>query len=238
MMQYFKQMGMAVALIVGLSLSTAASAANIGDCALTGYTFMGGNAAYTTPGSVPARDYFLTSSLNYDFDGMNMWGYGWVKFDNLATAPVTGAEVVFDLLGNGSPGMGNLRPASVGEPAILNVYDPGATDVADLGSSVPARSNLRDYLDNNRATALVGTLTMTSSGLYSMDITNLYNAWVADGNANHGLVFTAVDEGTGSTYASLGHATGTAPYITAVPEPATLGLLAVGGVAALRRRRA
>ncbi len=234
MMHHLKQTGMAVTLMVGLSMSAVASASSIGDCVLTGYTFMGGGNAYTsTPAGPNAKDYFTASSLNWDFNGQNMWGYGWAKFDNLSATPVTQASVTFDVFAIGAM---SPTPPSPGSPAILSIYDPGTIDVADLGGSVALRGTLRDNLDAGGT--VLGSLTMTAAGSYSIDITDLYNSWVANPHDNHGLVFVGPNDGNASRYAGFSSNDGAAPTITSIPEPATLCLLAVGGVAALRRRRA
>jgi hypothetical protein len=228
-----KFMGIAAILAVALVSSGPALADVIGTCTVTGYTFMGGGTAYeSTPSGPNAKDYFLAQPLNYDFGGTNMWGYGWAKFD-VGTETVNEAYLVLDLLGVGAMG---LAPATPTAPGILDIYDPGATDVAGLGTATQAeRLAMRDTLD--AATPLVDAFTMTSDGTYAIDITDIYNDW-ADGTiANNGLVFSALDEGDGTGYASFGHATGSAPYISTVPEPATMGLLALGGLATLLRRR-
>jgi hypothetical protein len=234
------------ALVGGLPIVETASAAVIGDCTLTGYTFMGGGSAYTsTPGGPSGqKDYFLGQPLNFDYGGANYYGYGWAKFD-VGTTTVGSAYLTYDLLGAG--GMGTT-PASPTNPAYLHLYDPGSHDVAGLGGADPTpRDALQGYLDGQTP---LHNVTMTSNGLYSLDITDLYNDWVTGDKDNHGLVFSAPDDtGNAGKYASFGHATGSAPYISnsAVPEPSTLtvfltgcGTLVCGSVLrrARRKRRA
>jgi hypothetical protein len=199
-------------LLGGPAIVDLASADTIGDCCLTGYTFMGGQGPYTTrPDDDPiVKDYFLGQPLNYDFSGQNMWGYGWVKFDSLESSPVDSAYLVYDLLGVGAM---SVAPATPENPAILDIHSPGDIDVADLGDA-GLRATLRDSLDGT--TPLHNDVTMTSNGRYCVDITEVYNTWVNDPNSNHGLVFSAPANGLGAKFASFGNADGDAPYISSV----------------------
>jgi opacity protein-like surface antigen len=79
-------------------------------------------------------------------------------------------------------------------------------------------------------------------GLQSVDVLAIINSWLG-GAANYGLGIDTVVAGytTGLAQHHLGNYvyTNTMPYleITMTPEPMTMGLLAVGGIAALLRRR-
>lgn len=221
--------------LVALAAVGTAPADVIGDCSLTGYTFMGGSGVYvSTPEGPNAKDYFRAQSLNWDYSGTNMWGYGWAKFENIATEPVESAYVVFDLLANGSMSDDPVTPE---EPAELYLYDAGTIDVEDLEYGSDLLLELRDNLDEGGV--VLDFLTMTSVGTYSIDITDLYNSWVTDGDSNHGVVFVAPDDGNGGKYASFDNADGVAPYVSTVPvpEPGTMGLLVCGAVGLFVRRR-
>jgi hypothetical protein len=208
------------------SLTQSASAEVIGDCTVTGYTFMGGGIAYTTP----AKDYFLAQPLVES--SADYWGYGWAKFD-VGTATVDEAYLVVDLLGIGAM---SITPATPSNPGILNVYNPGAIDVNDLGTNPGLRATLQGNLAGT--TPMVGDFTMTSNGTYAIDITDIYNDWVDGSITNNGLILAAPDDGAGTKYASLGSTEGNAPYIStiAVPEPASMALLGCGAMAMMRRR--
>ncbi len=224
-------------IIGGLAFTQSGSAATI-DCSLTGYTFMGANDAYVSTPDGPAgqKTYFLAQPLNYPMGTppANMWGCGWIKFDDIGDSTVDSSHLYFDLLGAGAMG---TTPASEDNPAVLDIYSAGSIDVADLGGDYDLRWELRDNLD---ASSPLCTITMTSNGAHSVDITDLYNSWVTGGEtANNGLVFAAPDQGTGSKYASFGNASGNAPYISTapVPEPSSLLLLAMGiGALALLKK--
>jgi hypothetical protein len=202
-------------LFSGLAFADAVMADTIGDCCLTGYTFMGGTGAYvSTPSGSNTKDYFIAQPLYYDYYGDNYYGFGWLKFDNLATSAVDSAYLVFDLLGLGSM---TVTPATPEDPGLLDIYDPGDIDVADLpgedydDDGYVLCATLRDYLYND-CSPLYDTLVMPSDGTYCVDITDVYNGWVNDPTTNHGLVFVS----PGTKYASFGNADGEAPYISSV----------------------
>ena len=146
--------------ILSVSAFTAAASADVlGECAMTGYTFMGGGSAYfSTPENTGGKDYFprLVVELRLTATAPTMWGYGWVKFDVGDTA-VDSAYLVFDLLGVGSM---SVVPPTAENPAYLDVYDPGAIDVASI-TDVIARDTLRNNLD---ASSPLASLTMTADG--------------------------------------------------------------------------
>jgi len=216
------------------------SAETVG-CSLTGYTFMGGANTYTNTEASHSKTYFLSQPLNMDFNGANYYGYGWAKFGDVGATMVGSAVLHLNLLGVGA--MPPLTPASPEYPTILELYNPGATDVASLGGSDGAswtlRDTLRDMLD---ASSPFGAVTITANGDVAIDITNIYNSWASGATVNNGIVFCSSDDGNGGQFSSFGSAAG-APYIatTAVPEPGAIvlaGTALIGlGVARVLRRR-
>ena len=219
----------AIALLIGAMVMVGpATAATIGDCSLTGYTFMGGSIAYTSP----TKDYFLAQPLVEESAGY--WGYGWLKFDNLSETTVASAYLVVDVLGSGSMTIADLSETNVGD---LSIYSTGTTDVGDLGGDSTLRASLQNTLSGDDGSLLVDSDTnMTANGLYYFDITNLYNSWIT--GDNNGLVLAS---DVGLKMAGIGNADGSAPYIYspgAVPVPAAVWLLGSGlcGLIGLRRR--
>ncbi len=194
----FKRICIALAMI-GLLITGTASAEVIGEAIMTGYTYMNGQGSVTTYPE-DAKDYFVVSALEvFGADGdADLWGYAWVKFDVLATETVESAYLVIDLLGTGSMTGGNPPATTTDLPAYLDVYDPGDVDVEGLtvygedgyGSSEAAAQveALKDALLDETP---VSSLTMTASGTYSIDITELYNSWVLDPDSNNGIVLAS-----------------------------------------------
>ncbi|WP_319523073.1 VPLPA-CTERM sorting domain-containing protein [uncultured Desulfosarcina sp.] len=217
-------------LIGGFAITGTASADVIGDCTLAGYTFMGGGFAYTND----TKDYLLAQPLEYYYGESNYWGYGWLKFD-IGTETVDSAYLVLDILGSGSMSITDLSEENVGD---LSIYSAGTTDVDDLADDSTARSNLQSTLYDDDGSLLLATLdSMTSNGLYYIDITDIYNSWVS-GTDNNGLVLVS---DLGLKIAGIGSEEGSAPYISttnAVPVPAAAWLLGSGllGLVGLRRR--
>ena len=116
----------------------------------------------------------------------------------------------------------------VTETTFWNLVHKNSSDVCVLqGANVISAADVVTGYDNTGA-AYEGA----RAGLQSIDITAIVESWTS-GSANYG-----VNIGTSLDWEALLNSE--LPYIvvtTAAPEPMTMGLLAVGGIAALLRRR-
>jgi hypothetical protein len=75
-------------------------------------------------------------------------------------------------------------------------------------------------------------------GFQSVDVTSIVQAWVSDSSSNLGVNMTTHKADLSAEFSEglLGYIP-TLQITTTIPEPMTMGLLAVGGIAALLRRR-
>jgi hypothetical protein len=233
---------MVVLLVGGMAIATTASASMATyDATLTGYTYMGGTGFNNTN-----QEYFIAGPVEYDFNGTDMYGFAWLKFGNIGTEEVDAAYLNLDLLGVGSM---NLADATEEYPGIVDVYSPGSSDVEDF-TGVADTNALHSTLKADPSTYLLAEdVIMTSNGVWAIDITDIYNAWVAGTQDNNGLVLYSDSPNAGAAggtvgavgakFAGLNGYAGTAPYISTVPVPGAVWLLGSGllGLIGLRRRK-
>ena len=240
-MQRFSRWSMISSALVGLILTAAASAAPV----------------TIQPVGAAGRDAFVYSFLaTTNFTTAFGGAYGGLLATGLTTSGHNLESLVkFDLSG---------VTLAKGETATLNLYV-GDTVQAQFGVNpsvaFPVTTNVAPASDVWAYDAVTwntrpGTTTPSTSFLVdginkwvSVDVTSIVNGWVTGGVANNGFSLRqdAIVQNNGSVVAvyNSSRAGGTtpvlstAPYlqIVAVPEPASMGGLVIGGAAALLRRR-
>jgi hypothetical protein len=154
-------------------------------------------------------------------------------------------------------GLGTEEDPIIGGVSMNFAYDDGVNTMDWAGNFNPATPVM--FGAANYDTSLSGQFTTTGGGAtrrYTMDITDIVKSWYDE--ANNGMVLMLDPESGGdsnpyweptestddldATDTSLrsweyGISSALAIEITLIPEPATLGLLAIGGLAALIRRK-
>jgi hypothetical protein len=231
-----KTVMMLVLLVGALALANTA-AADTYYASTHGYAYMGGNI------NTGNDSYFIAGPMEYDFAGSDMWGFAYIKFENIGTETVDAAYLNLDLLKVGSM---NLEDATEDYPGIVDLYSPGGTDVAGLDAASAA--TLHDTLKAS-SSPFVEEYTMTENGVWAIDITELYNAWVLGTVENNGIVLISDSANAnaaggaigavGAKFAGLDGSEGVAPSISTVPVPGAVWLLGSGllGIIGLRRRK-
>lgn len=176
-----------------------------------------------------------------NWNGFNDWFQrtAVIKYDQLpsvAAADVTSARLGLYLASLSDPGYGdktvNVRPAqqSWDSATLTWANHPFGQDTFDWGPTPIADSQVINNTSGTPATL----------GWYWFDVTDVVKDWLDGTSTNNGLLIVPSNEDSNWTnffFATVGD-TNNAPQleITYVPEPATMGLLALGGLVFFSRR--
>lgn len=226
--------GMATASLLSLTIPMAAQAATLATASADADSYLAFNTNNQTSVSTTiGRD---IRPAGYEFN------FATIEFDNTDLAGLTTAGdkfLVIELLE-----FVTLGPAIGGPPSQISSSTGNATikvvgldeSYADyLGS--PSNTAWYDtYLGDAAADA---TASATQAGLVYFDVTDVVNGWIDDPSSNNGfgLVVTAGDDLIEIGATDDFFPTGTfSPILSSVPEPTSMALLALGGLATLRRR--
>lgn len=201
-------------------------------------------ASFDTDSYIPFRTNNLASpelsigayNPSYNFN------FGIIEFADLSGVPTQGPKFLavdleaFVTLGDPPPGGGPPPPTfSPTGTATIKVV---ALDQSRANYfSSPSASDWYDtYLFDAPADA---TATVTQAGLVYFEVTDAVDEWLGDSSSNFGFGVTviagdSIELGAASDFTASGSI---APTLTSVPEPSSMALLGLAGLAVLRRRR-
>jgi hypothetical protein len=232
-----------LALMVGaLTLANAVSAATTTyNATLTGYTYEGGAEVYTSSGNASGEnvnsDYFVAGPQKY-IRGADTYAYSWLKFEDIGTQIAESAYLTLELIGVGSAT--DYEDVTGFANGLLLDATCSDIDVAEFVDNADALTETRRQI-NQTMMGFVNDVVMLENGIYTIDITSVYNYWVTGDIENTGLLlYTDTDNYESAIFASTSGKLGVAPTLTvsAVPVPGAVWLLGSGlvGLIGLRRR--
>jgi hypothetical protein len=221
----------------GVSFAASATTLATVDNDTDSYVFVGTNSSFSPevsvgayiPGAPTAGSHFNFGVLEFDVSGLATTGGKYLTLENELFV-----ENVFTP-GNPIPtptasltGSGTLRVVSLGDD-----YD----TYPFLGNPT-ATGDRRVWVDDNLySQPVVGSAVVDELGIFSIDVTDAVNSWIADPSSNFGFGLIVEPGGSGL---ELGAIEGGNPALltsVAVPEPTSMALLSLGGLLLVRRRR-
>ncbi|MCE5328629.1 MAG: DNRLRE domain-containing protein [Planctomycetaceae bacterium] len=172
-----------------------------------------------------------TQSMKQDWfvGGLSVWGGG------SNTQNVYGCALRFDLSG--------LDPTKEVTSATLVLQASGNPQAITVWQFTTDPTSTYKFWSASKTTA--ASFSVTTPGSYTIDLTSLVQGWLSGTTANYGLFFTGPRysgantsfEATNYTQNSQGPHLSVSQLVADVPEPATMSLLVLGGVAVLVRRK-
>jgi hypothetical protein len=139
---------------------------------------------------------------------------------------------------------GTLIPASNARPVSLSVYNL----LAAFDRTKPG-GNLSDVDYGSNGSRAIDTTSVGNPGLYTWDISSLFNNWLQNPTSNNGIALSGVygnvnidDRNSYGIFHTIGSLTGAEPTLSveAVPEPTTMAgmaLFGLGGLLLKKRQR-
>ncbi|MEM0927600.1 MAG: PEP-CTERM sorting domain-containing protein, partial [Planctomycetota bacterium] len=169
----------------------------------------------------------------------------YIGFDSADFAAISG-PVASALLNVESTSGGFFADASAGNPFLVSAHavdaDPftSITDDTNPGGSISAS----DFFANNILSSEPEAVTSINSfGTFTFDITSIVNDWLDGTNTVFAIALTGkndpqtANDGAGFLHGFANNTEAPGSTFIAIPEPASLALLGMGGVCLLTRRR-
>jgi T5SS/PEP-CTERM-associated repeat protein len=222
----------------GAALTTAASYMAASASYSSTATVTGGSTWTTTEldvGGVATPGGTATLNINNgqasaSASNITIYHAGTVSLEGKATVTIGNSSKALDVKG------GKLNVSHLNNTITGNLTLESATDGGTTYNPVTAFTlgDVEDYgqLNVSGTAALAGTLNVSLGSGFSLSTGQTLTILTATGGLN-GTTFATTNLPTGLAVSY----TATSVVLTAVPEPATLGLLGMGGLLALRRRR-
>jgi hypothetical protein len=134
-----------------------------------------------------------------------------------------------------------LLPASNARPVSLSAYD-----LVNPFDRTKPGGNLFDVNYGPNGSRAVATTTVGNPGIYTWDVSTLFNRWVQTPTSNNGIALSGIfgnvnidDRNSYGIFHTVGSTTGLVPtlQVEAVPEPTTMLGAALFGVGILLKKR-
>ncbi len=133
--------------------------------------------------------------------------------------------------------------ASTGTPFLVSAHGVTADPVADITDDTNPGGPIDwvTFLNSNIQPTAPESLTLVDGfGVFTFDVTGVVNDWLSGGNTTFALALTGSNDVSGVEFLHgfvNNSQTPGSTFLTIVPEPASLGLLSVGGLLFAGRRR-
>ena len=213
------------AVALGLGLSAQATDLATASYDSDSYIHFGIDSAFapemTVGAHLPTINHFNFGVIEFEISGLSSAGGKFLHLDlEVFRTTVTDENGPTGATEDLAAGNATLRLVALGE---------------DYRTGYAPASDKRGWYDTNLyGQDVIAAVTLTDAGVFSIDVTDTVNAWIADTNTNHG--FGLIVE-SGSPIELGATEGGNGAVLTNVPEPGAAAILGLGALFMLRRRR-